>query len=330
LKILENIEVPEKKWKKLLDVSSFASFFQTPDFFRLINTVPGLSAMVFAVEESDIKALCVVTLQKEPGIKGFFSRRAIIYGGPVLYEANEANIDLLIKSVERRLKRKAIYIEIRNLNDYNAFNKIFLDNNWEYLSYQNFRVNCSAKEDPFDRFGNNRKRQIKKAIESGVLIREVTNLEEVNIFYGILSSLYKHKIGKPLLPRQFFEEFFRNNIGKYLLVVYNEKIIGGIMCPILEGRSIYELFICGLDEDYKEQSPSVMATWAAIDYANKNQIPVFDFMGAGRKDQDYGVREFKSRFGGELVEYGRYIKINNGVLYKIGEQAIKFIKRSKK
>lgn len=319
--------MPEKKWNDLLDASSFASFFQTPEFFRLINTVPGLSAMVFAVEESDIKAICVVTLQKEPGIKGFFSRRAIIYGGPVLNDANEAIIDLLIKSVERRLKRKAIYIEIRNLNDYNAFNKIFLDNNWKYLSYQNFRVNCSDKEDPSDRLGNNRKRQIKKAIESGVILREAANPGEVTLFYRMLQNLYKHKIGKPVLPEQFFDGFYKSNAGKYLLVLYGDKIIGGIMCPVLEGRCIYEFYICGLDDEYRDQSPSVMATWAAIDYANKNQIPVFDFMGAGRKDQDYGVREFKSRFGGELVEYGRYIKINNAFLYKMGEFALKLMKR---
>ena len=112
--------------------------------------------------------------------------------------------------------------------------------------------------------------------------------------------------------------------------MYKGKIIGGIICPILEGRCIYEFFVCGLDDEYKNQYPSVMATWAAMEYASKYNIPVFDFMGAGIKDTDYGVREFKARFGGELVEYGRYIKINNIFLYKLGTFALLLMKRMKK
>ena len=98
------------------------------------------------------------------------------------------------------------------------------------------------------------------------------------------------------------------------------------MCLILDGKCIYEFYVCGLDNNYKDQYPSVMATWAAIEYANNNGIPIFDFMGAGKKDENYGVKEFKARFGGELVEEGRYIKINNYFLYKTGELALKLKK----
>ena len=51
----------------------------------------------------------------------------------------------------------------------------------------------------------------------------------------------------------------------------------------------------------------------------------FDFMGAGSPDSDYGVREFKSKFGGECVEYGRYIKINKPVLYHAGRIGLKVL-----
>jgi lipid II:glycine glycyltransferase (peptidoglycan interpeptide bridge formation enzyme) len=46
-------------------------------------------------------------------------------------------------------------------------------------------------------------------------------------------------------------------------------------------------------------------------------------MGAGKPDEAYGVREFKARFGGEQVEYGRFLKINNHILYNIGKIALK-------
>ena len=52
-------------------------------------------------------------------------------------------------------------------------------------------------------------------------------------------------------------------------------------------------------------------------------------MGAGSSDEDYGVREFKSKFGGKLVNYGRFIKINNKLLYKIGKMGLKVIQSFK-
>lgn len=111
---------------------------------------------------------------------------------------------------------------------------------------------------------------------------------------------------------------------------YHNKIIGGIMCPILNNRVIYEWFVCGEDGVYDNIYPSILATWAAIEYAFLNGIERFDFMGAGKPDDDYGVREFKSKFGGELVEHGRFLKINNKMLYNTGKLALKAYQKVKK
>jgi lipid II:glycine glycyltransferase (peptidoglycan interpeptide bridge formation enzyme) len=72
-----------------------------------------------------------------------------------------------------------------------------------------------------------------------------------------------------------------------------------------------------------------MATWAAIEYSHQNNIPVFDFMGAGSPKIEYGVREFKSRFGGNMVEYGRFILIFNPLLYHTAKLGLKLIKKIK-
>ena len=322
--LLRNQEISVQKWRNFLAFSQYSTSFQTPEFYELCNSVPGLSAQAFALEEDNIiNALCVVTLQKETGLKGFFSRRAIIYGGPVLDKKDsQAGLEYLLNSINIELSKRSIYIESRNLNDYNIFRENFQRNDYHYIPYQDYLVDCSDKQKLFNNLGNNRKREIKKAIKSGVIIKEADNLLEVIEFYNILQKLYVQKVKKPLFPKEFFEEIFNKCFGKYFLATYKEKIIGGILCPIIEGRCIYEFYVCGLDEEYREQCPSTMATWAAIEYANRNHIHFFDFMGAGRKDQDYGVREFKSRFGGELVEYGRFIKINKPILYKIGVFAL--------
>ena len=49
-------------------------------------------------------------------------------------------------------------------------------------------------------------------------------------------------------------------------------------------------------------------------------------MGAGKPDDSYGVREFKAKFGGQLVEHGRFQNIINPFLYEVGKLGVKIMK----
>ncbi len=323
-----NDKINVEQWLAFSQSSPYASAFQQPSFYNFINAVQGYKAIALAVEASNkIKALCVVTIQKEKGVKGFFSTRAIIYGGPLLSGLHEVD-DFLIKHISITLK-KVIYIETRNFKDYSNYKSVFKKNGWHFEFYLNFHLNCSNEQIVWNNFNSNRKRQIKKAFASGTELKEANNEKEVIEFYTILKELYVKKIKKPLPTEDFFIAFFKSNVGKILLVKFQNKVIGGIVCPILTNECIYEFYICGLDQDYKDQSPSVMATYAAIEYGFKNNLKYFDFMGAGKSNEDYGVRDFKSKFGGELVEHGRFIKINRPLMYKLGKTALQLLKKIK-
>lgn len=328
MKILINEQINLKVWEQLIADSPYKSPFQTKAFFDLINSVNGFEGKVYAVEENnELSALCVTTFQKENGIKGFFSRRVIIYGGPI-FAANKDAVKFLLKHIADDLK-KAIYIETRNFSDYSNYKKEFESVGWQYEPYLNFHLNCSNEEEVWKNLNTNRQRQIKKALKLGVKLEVAQSSKEVQEFYAILSDLYKTKIKKPLFPLEFFEKFNSGEVGKIILVKMDNKIIGGIACPILNNHCIYELYICGLDQEYKDCSPSVMATYAAIEYAYKHNLKRFDFMGAGKPEADYGVRDFKGKFGGDLVEHGRFIKINNRFLYGIGKMAISILSNVK-
>jgi hypothetical protein len=325
--ILYNDSIPLTSWKAFIDANPYATPFQSPEFYKLFNSVSSLSAEAIAISDLDlIKALAVITLQKEQGLIGYFSRRAIIYGGPLISDNCHEALGLLLESICVKVRSKAIYIESRNFSDYDAFKDIFHRYGLKYVNWLNLKIVTKDIKSLSKGMSSSRLRQIRKALKTGVKWEVATNQNDVLSFYDILVAIYNKKIGKPLLPIEFFMNFFECGFGKYLLIWYNNRIIGGIMCPILEKKAIYEFYVCGLDEEYKEQYPSVMATWAAMEYANQNGIPLFDFMGAGKPDEHYGVRDFKARFGGELVEYGRFIKINNHFLYRLGKLGLKLSK----
>ncbi len=291
MKLFRNSELRIEEWKELLEASDFSSPFQTPEFYNLFNSINGQSAEVFAIREGNaLSALCVVTLQKEPGIKGFFSRRAIIYGGPVLNGKSEA-VAFLLESINKQL-RNVIYTETRNLSNYSQYMSEFKNAGWKYEPYLNFHLKCENAETVWKNLNTNRQRQVKKALKEGVILEEAKTSNEVKEFYSILFHLYKTKVRKPLFPLEFFEKFLISGLGKILLVKKENKVIGGITAPVFDGKCIYELYVCGLDQDYKECSPSVMATYAAIEYGCKNNLKYFDFMGAGKPEADYNVRDF--------------------------------------
>ncbi len=324
MEVLLNDSIPVKSWNEFLSSNEYATPFQSYEFYRLFNSIGNMSAFAVAVLDSDcIKALAVITLQKEPGFKGYFSRRAIIYGGPLIYDSNQETLAILLAEVLKITKNKSIYVEIRNLSDYSEHAGIFLQNGYKYIPYLNFHVSTVNMDSMDSLSSKSLRREIRIALRNGVTYKAANNLEEVKIFYNILESLYKLKVKKPLMPLEFFTEFYNKALGKFILVWFKGQIIGGVMFVIFKNKSVYEFFKCGLDKEYKNQYPSVMATWAAIEYAIHNNIPLFDFMGAGRPGKEYGVRNFKARFGGELTEPGRYLKIHSPFLYEIGRQALK-------
>jgi hypothetical protein len=60
----------------------------------------------------------------------------------------------------------------------------------------------------------------------------------------------------------------------------------------------------------------------------EHKFRLFDFGGAGKPCEKYGVREFKAKFGGELVSFGRYIFVHSPFLFglcKVGYGIWQFV-----
>ena len=325
-KILINNEIPRELWKDFVLKNPFSTLFQTPEFYDFYNSVPGNQATVLASKFSDqLVSLIIIIIQKENGIKGFFSKRGIIYGAPLIHPDFPLGLHDLLEFTTSFFKHKLIYLETRNLKDLSEYKYIFIKNNWSYLPHLNFQIKLNDQRQLEKFISSSRMRQIRKALKSGAYVKEAGDLKEVAAFYDILKGLYLSKVKKPLPSWDFFREFLTSGLGKYFLVFYCDKVIGGIMCPIFNDQTIYEFYVCGLDKEYKDQHPSVLATWSAIKFGSENKIKVFDFMGAGEIDKDYGVRDFKARFGGDMVEYGRFIKIQNHILYGLGKLGVKIL-----
>ena len=358
IQILTYNEINKQQWQLLLEQSATATWFQTPEAYQFYASVPDeMEPIAVGVEEASSKSspegkdllkgviVGYITQEKNP-IKQLLTCRAIIIGGPLL--ANDISDEALMALLEAirnphcsepserstatqstashasNLQAQPIYVEIRNFHDYSRWKSVFTHSGFAYQPHYDIHVHCNAAHT----MSEQRRRQVKKAIKNGAEICEAQSEQDIRDWYQILCQLYREKVRTPLFSEDFFLEFYRKGVGKYLLVKYDGKVIGGMMCPVLEGKAIYEWYVCGLDELYRELSPSVVATHAAIEYAKQNNIPLFDFMGAGAPDIPYGVRDFKMEFGGKLVEHGRFLCIRKPLLYWIGKMGVKWLKKN--
>lgn len=332
MRIIDNIDhIPINKWKELLGTSLTKSFFQTRQCYDLYAANPTfMQPFCFAVEEREtLKGVIVGYIQRDGGrIKQLLSRRAIINGGPLLAnDISDEALFLLLTECRKRLQGKAIYVECRNFTDYLQYKKVFENCGYKYVPHLNFHVDTTSEEIVNQNLGKSRKRDIRTSFRDGAEIVDNPTIEEVRDFYAILRDLYKNKVKTPLYPLSFFEYLYQQSYSKFLLVKFNGKIVGGTVCVCLPGYAAYEWFACGEDGIYKNIYPSTIATYAGIRYAAQNGFHHFDMMGAGKPNESYGVRDFKAKFGGQMVEYGRFLHILNPSLFNIGKVGVELIKR---
>ncbi len=327
MKLLRDSQIDRAQWESLVRNSRTGTWFQTPAAFDFFASLPDiLTPFAYAVERDEqLHAVCVgyVTKERNP-LKQFFTRRAIILGGPCLADdASEEEVVALLSTKDQRLttndqRLSPIYIETRNFNDFSPWKEAFEKSGFTYRKHLNFHVDPSA-----DNLSDNRRRQLKK---STAVVTEAGNENDIREWYQVLAQLYRTKVKTPLWPESFFVEAFRQGIAHFLLIKYDNRIIGGSMI-VADDRCAYEWYECGLNAGYKEQYPSVLATCAGIQFARTNALPRYDMMGAGEPDVPYGVRDFKAEFGGQLVEHGRFLAIRHPLLYRLGSLGVRFLKR---
>ena len=330
--------IDPKQWNELIKSSSVATWFQTPEAYRFYHSVDSMQAFAYGVsQESRLTGVVVgYTTQEKCNFKQHFTCRTIIYGGPLLADdISETALAELLKAVKKTAYRQSpianrpIYIESRNFHDYSRWKSVFEANGFKYQSHLNFHVNTTSADLAQSSIGKHRWKYIRLSMRDGAKIVENPTLKQVQAFYTILQDLYQTKVKTPLWSWEFFERLYYIEHSQYILVELDGKIVGGTACVCLPGKAVYEWYACGRDNCRDDIRPLSVAIWGEMQYAAENGYPLFDFMGAGKPDEPYGVRDFKAEFGGELVEHGRFLCVRKPLLYKIGTLGVKWLKRKR-
>lgn len=330
IQLLTYHEIDPQQWSELVQSSPTATWFQTKETYEFYTSVSTeLAPFAVGIEENGhlVGVIVGYTTQETNPIKQLLTCRSIIIGGPLLDEhiSSDALITLLV--AVKQVTKKAIYVETRNFNDYSKWKEICEQCGFAYQPHLNFHVDTSSVGVVDKNLGKSRKRDIRTTIRDGVTPVYQPTIEQVKQYYQILQNLYTTKVKTPLFSWNFFEQLHRTEHARFILTEYQGRIIGGTVCVELPNRALYEWFACGEDGVYDHIYPSCYATYLGIKYAAESGCQIFDMMGAGKPEEAYGVRDFKAKFGGELVEHGRFLCVCKPLLYWIGKTGVKLLKR---
>jgi serine/alanine adding enzyme len=269
-----------------------------------------------------------VTIREMTGLLGKtllgkFSTRSIIEGGPLVSNNSLDCLSKMIIEYDKRVQKKSVYTETWNFNDM----KPLLDKveSYDYEDHLNFIINLDLlEEDLWRQLHRSRRRNISKAIREGVIIEEINNRKMIPIFYDLIKETYK-KVRVPLPDISLFESAFdqlvSKDMAKFFLAKHDDMYLSSI-AVLTYNHTIFAWYF-GTSNNALSLFPNDYLIWYVLKWGMENNYKLFDFGGAGKPDVEYGPREFKRRFGGRLVNYGRHVHIHSPLKKKITDYGLK-------
>lgn len=333
LRIIDSVEqIDIDRWNSFVRNHPKGNIFQSNQFYRLYSKTKGYVPLaLFIVNDKDE----IVGLQLSVTIKLFnnfldkISSRSIIFGGPLILEDDKSILDFLLKEYTRRIEGKAILSQYRNMWDTSAMKGVFSENSFFLDDHLDILIDLSQGE---ERIWQGMKRVCRKNIRKGyksnvtsdrIDLKVEENLKNV---YDLIKVVYK-RIKLPLHPYSFFKNSV-DILGDNLVCIglFHENQMIGARIALGYNKLLYDWY-AGADNEKLNLRPNDVLPWEVMRFGVENSYDTFDFGGAGKPNVPYGVRDHKLKFGGELVNFGRYERIHSPLIYKMAVSAIELKKK---
>lgn len=328
-------KIDPAKWNEFVLHHPKGTVFHSFELFSVYKNQKNIDLIFICITCQDqISALLIAQLQQEgKGLSGYFSCRSVILGGPLISDDDPELLEILLRTYNKTIPKKVIYTQVRNQYTCSACRDIYLKYGFNFEDHLNIIINLSASEEELWNNIESRKRtNIRRARNNNLKFSVETALEKYHSCYNILSDIYS-RIGLPLFPFDYFNDLRQMlNNGRYksyLCAINDNQEIAGCIFMLSYKDTLYDFYGGSLAKYYKK-FPNDLLLWEIFLWGKKNGYKTFDFGGAGKPGVPYGVRDYKLKFGGEVINPGRYIKVHSILRYNLGKLCLKIYPMVKK
>jgi hypothetical protein len=315
--------IPIEKWHHFVDEHTDSNIFHTPEMFEVFERTEGYQPTLWATVDDDNRPLALLLPVNITLIDGPLRRlttRSVVYGG-VLYAPNSSGEDalrLLLETYTHNVDKNILFTELRNVSDMAICQPILDEYGFVYEEHLNFLIDLDSYEEMWQRLSKSARQSVQTAPRKGTTIEEVTERDKISYAYEILQEAYSRAhvpLSSPTLFESAFDVLGPKQMCKIFLAQADGQYIGARV--ILAYNNRVTAWYATAKRAFSKYRPSELMVWHVMEWGQENQFQIFDFGGAGKPDEDYGPRDFKAKFGGDLVNYGRNICVHSPHLLKL-------------
>lgn len=306
-------DVDEGLWRDFVDRHPQGNIFHTPEMFEVFARARGHQPSLWATVDGGgypLALLLPVQVTLMGGLLRRFTTRAVAYGSVLCGPGPEGEraLDLLLQAYKHEAKGIPLFTELRNLADLSGLQAVLNANGFAYEDHLNFLIDLArSPEKIMQDIGSRTRKNLRRGLRRGeVDITEADRREQVAVCCELLNRTYA-VAEVPLADSSLFEAAFDvlhpRGMVKILLAQVDDAYAAGSL-ELIYKHTIYGWY-GGLDRKYGRYVPNELLAWYILRWGAENGYHVYDFGGAGKPDEEYGVRDFKAKFGGQLVNFGR-------------------------
>jgi serine/alanine adding enzyme len=333
MQVVQSLELGQ--WRNFVENDPRGNIFHTPEMFQVLARTKGHQPELWTTVDgySEVLALFVpVHITLANGLLRRFTTRSIGYGSILCQNSaqGEEALSLLLETYVKRVKSQSLFTELRNLYCLADLQALLERHGYHFEEHLNYLIDLDRPvEELLQGIGSRTRKKIRKGLREGnVQISEVSNRAALAPWYEVLQKTYDNA-HVTLADRSLFEAAFDvlhpKGMAKFLLA----RVQGvTAACSVeLPWKDVIYGWYGGCNRAYGEYLPNEMLIWHILEWGATHGYRVYDFGGAGKPDEVYGVRDFKAKFGGELVNYGRTTCVHSPIRLKLSELGYRLYRR---
>lgn len=318
--------LPEDEWRHFVDKHPDGNIFHTPEMFQVFSRTKHFRPELWAaIKDQRLLALLLpVRITLIDGLMRYFTTRSVVYGS-ILYMQNTEGHEALKKLLQTYtydVGGPPLFTELRNLSDLDAIQPTLNEHGFVYEEHLNYLIDLNhSPEAVFKKIGRRTRKHIRRGLRrADIFIEELKERGQITACYNLLRKTYRNA-RVPLADRSLFEAAF-DVLHPKNMVLFTQACLGEI--PVANSvdllyKDIIYGWYGGMDRSYSRYMPNELIMWNILKYGAENGYRLYDFGGAGKPEEKYGVRDFKAKFGGELVCFGRNTYTHAPILFSISK-----------
>jgi hypothetical protein len=309
MKVVRHLE-PEP-WSDFVLGHPAGNIFHSPEMFQVYDQTKSYKGHLWAVvddsaaestaESPEILALMLpVQISLFNGPLQRIATRAVVFGSVLALEGprGDAALEKMLRAYAADTGGSFLFTELRNVSDLSAWQPVLGRNGFVYEEHLNYVIDLNQSQDEmFGKVSRRTRSYIRKAKRQEEMeVREITDRADLTVCYELLRQTYQNA-QVPLSDISLFENAFDllrpSGLARFIAIYLEGKPIAVTIDLYYKDRVYY--WYGGMDRDYSKRHPNEYLRWHVISQGKQEGYEIFDFGGAGRPDQVYGVRDFKAQ-----------------------------------